>query len=162
MKSAGGLGTTKKKKIIAIAATMTSIRTIDLRFNILQIQISSAITKHVCQPIIQLGMRKFQACFSIASSNHDELIDSRLCSPYLAWSSQNLSLQKFKEETLYKIFFCSTKLFYENKNLSMAECSIISLKESGIWRAPAQTPNFFIILARRQSIHLVSYIGKPF
>jgi hypothetical protein len=37
MKSAGSLGTTKKKKIIAIAATMTSIRTIDLRFNILQI-----------------------------------------------------------------------------------------------------------------------------
>jgi len=36
MKSAGSLGTTKKKKIIAIAATMTSIRIIDLTFNILE------------------------------------------------------------------------------------------------------------------------------
>ena len=44
MKSAGSLLRTKKKKMTAIAATMTSIKTIDLTFNNI-INIESAITK---------------------------------------------------------------------------------------------------------------------
>ena len=50
MKSAGTLVRTNKKKTTATTMTMTSIRTIDLTFNILNKQ-EVQLQKHVCNPV---------------------------------------------------------------------------------------------------------------